>query len=115
MITGLNTAFTLLLNTGLWLGYLFVPLLVLFFKIDKRKLFFMGFYGYSIHMLFGYIDLYNKNSGLLNDPFSIIPGLSLASSFLPVTYMLVYQWTLNHKKNYYGLYRADFCRLSLCI
>ncbi|MDF2036513.1 hypothetical protein P2R12_05840 [Cytobacillus oceanisediminis] len=81
-----------------------VPLLVLFFKIDKRKLFFMGFYGYSIHMLFGYIDLYNKNSGLLNYPFPMIPmipGLSLDSSFVPVTFMLVYQWTLNHKKNYY--------------
>lgn len=81
-----------------------VPLIVLFFKIDKRKLFFMGFYGYSIHMLFGYIDLYNKNSGVLNYPFPMIPavpGISLDSSFVPVTFMLVYQWTLNHKKNYY--------------
>jgi hypothetical protein len=81
-----------------------VPLIVLFFKIDKSKLFFMGFYGYSIHMLFGYIDFFNKNYGLLNYPFPMIPmvpGLSLDSSFVPVTFMLVYQWTLNHKKNYY--------------
>jgi hypothetical protein len=80
------------------------PLIILFFKIDKSKIFFIGFYGYSIHMLFGYIDLYNKNSGLLNYPFPVIPmlpGLSLDSSFVPVTFMLVYQWTLNHRKNYY--------------
>jgi len=83
---------------------LIAPLIILFFKIDKSKLFFMGFYGYSIHMLFGYVDLYNKNLGLLNYPFPVIPmlpGLSLDSSFVPVTFMLVYQWTLNHQKNYY--------------
>ncbi|MCM3708493.1 MULTISPECIES: hypothetical protein [Cytobacillus] len=81
-----------------------IPLIVLFFKIDKSKLFFMGFYGYSIHMLFGYIDLFNKNYGFVNYPFPMIPmlpGLSLDSSFVPVIFMLVYQWTLKHKKNYY--------------
>ncbi|KMJ57162.1 hypothetical protein AB685_17275 [Bacillus sp. LL01] len=83
---------------------LIVPLTYLFFKIDKNKIFFMGFFGYSIHVIFGYVDTFSKNLGFLNYPFPvipIIPGLSLDSSFIPVTFMLVYQWTLNSKKNYY--------------
>ncbi|MEH7443694.1 hypothetical protein V7201_15385 [Bacillus sp. JJ1122] len=83
---------------------LIAPLIILFFKIDKSKIFFMGFFGYSIHMIFGYIDLFSRNLGLVNYPFPVIPmlpGLSIDSSFVPVTFMLVYQWTLNHQKNYY--------------
>ncbi|WP_026582887.1 hypothetical protein [Bacillus sp. J33] len=89
-----------------WLlvALLVVPLIILFFKIDKSKIFFMGFYGYSIHMLFSHIDSFAKHSGFLNYPFPLVPmlpGIALDSSFIPVTFMLVYQWTINHKKNYY--------------
>lgn len=31
----------------------------------------------------------------------MLPGLTLDSSFVPVTFMLVYQWTINREKNYY--------------
>ncbi|RSD28421.1 hypothetical protein [Mesobacillus subterraneus] len=85
-------------------SFLLVPLIILFFKIDKSKIFFMGFFGYSIHVLFGLVDTFSKNTGLLNYPFPVIPtipGLSLETSLVPVTFMLVYQWTLNHQKNYY--------------
>jgi hypothetical protein len=88
----------------LMVSFLIVPLIYLFFKIDKSKIFFMGFYGYSIHIFFSYIDLFGKNLGLWNYPFPvipIIPGISIDSSLIPVTFMLVYQWTLNYKKNYY--------------
>jgi hypothetical protein len=88
----------------LMVSFLIVPLIILFFKIDKSKIFFIGFFGYSIHILFGFIDVYATNSGLLNYPFPLIPmlpGLSLESSLIPVTFMLVYQWTLTHNKNYY--------------
>jgi hypothetical protein len=88
----------------LMVSFLIVPLIILFFKIDKSKIFLMGFYGYSIHVLFGHIDEYATNAGLLNYPFPVIPmlpGLSLETSLIPVTFMLVYQWTLNHNKNYY--------------
>jgi hypothetical protein len=83
---------------------LVAPLIILFFKIDKSKLFFMGFYGYSFHMLFAYTDAFGRNMGFWNYPFPIFPvisGLALDSSFVPVLFMLVYQYTLNHKKNYY--------------
>lgn len=92
------------LEYWLMVSFLILPLVYLFFKIDKSNIFFIGFYGYSVHVVFGYIDLFSKHSGFLNYPFPVIPmlpGLSLDSSFVPVLFMLVYQWTLKHKKNYY--------------
>jgi hypothetical protein len=81
-----------------------VPLLVVVLKIDKSKIFLIGFYGYCVHMSSFYISLLGVNFGLWNYPFQLIPSMpSLAydASFVPVTYMLAYQWTLNQKKNYY--------------
>jgi hypothetical protein len=92
------------LEFWMMIAILVVPLLVLFFRIDKSKLFYMGFYGYSIHMLFAYTDAFGRNMGYWNYPFPIfpvIPGLALDSSFVPVMFILIYQYTLNHKKNYY--------------
>ncbi|WP_079504617.1 hypothetical protein [Mesobacillus jeotgali] len=84
--------------------FLVGPLILLFFKIDRTKIFRIAFFGYSIHMIFGYQDLFGRNMGYWNYPFPVIPvlpGISLDSSLIPVTFMLVYQWTINHKKNYY--------------
>lgn len=83
---------------------LFVPLIVLFFRIDKNKIFLIGFYGYSVHVVFAYIDIFGQNNGRWNYPFPILPvlpGLAIDSSLVPITYMLIYQWTLNNHKNYY--------------
>jgi hypothetical protein len=84
---------------------LFIGSLVLVVtKIDKDKIFLIGFYGYSIHMTVGYLDMIGRHLGYWNFPFPLIPalpGLVLDSSIVPVTFMLVYQWTLNRNKNYY--------------
>lgn len=80
------------------------PLIFLIFKIDKRKIFLIGFFGYSVHVFNFYINLLGVNMGMWNYPiqvFPAIPSLSLDASLVPITYMFVYQWTLNHKKNYY--------------
>jgi hypothetical protein len=80
------------------------PLIVLFFKIDKNKIFHIGFYGFCVHMLAFYIDTFAREMGFWNHPFPLIPwipGFAIDSSIIPVTFMLVYQWTLNHNKNYY--------------
>jgi hypothetical protein len=83
---------------------LIFPLIVLYFKIDKKRLFFYGFYGFSFHVIFAYVDMSGKMLGLWNYPFPIyplIPGLALDTSLVPVIFMLVYQYTFNHNKNYY--------------
>lgn len=89
-----------------WLMVLFLiaPLVILIFKINKEKLFQILFYAYSIHMSFGYHDLYGRNMGYWNYPFPVIPvlpGISLDSSLIPVTFIFVYQSTLNSNKKYY--------------
>ena len=92
------------LEYWIMVAILIVPLIFLVFKIDKSKMFLIGFYGYSIHMLAAYIDLFAINSGKWNYPFSLLPflpSLSIDTSIVPVTFMLVYQWTLNYKKNFY--------------
>lgn len=98
--------FSLYTSLEYWMmvAILIVPLIYLFFKIDKNRIFLIGFYGYSMHVIFGYLDMYGRNSGLWNYPFPVIPvipGLAIDSSLVPVTFMLVFQWTLNHNKNYY--------------
>lgn len=80
------------------------PLVLVLIKIDKSKIFLIGFYGYSIHMTIGYIDMYGRNLGFWNYPVPLIPGLPglvLDSSIVPVVFMMVFQWTLNNNKNYY--------------
>ncbi|GGJ88682.1 hypothetical protein GCM10007063_09000 [Lentibacillus kapialis] len=81
-----------------------VPLIVLFIFIDKRKMLLLGFYGLNIHVWMFYVDVIARSFGLWDYPYELIPILpsfSLDGSLIPVAYMLLYQWTLNNKKNFY--------------
>ncbi|MEK3990511.1 MULTISPECIES: CBO0543 family protein [Robertmurraya] len=92
------------LEFWIMVSILVVPLLILFFKIDKSKIFLIGFYGYSVHVILAYVDIYGMNAGYWHYPFQLLPSLpslSVDASIVPVVCMLMYQWTLNHKKNYY--------------
>lgn len=83
---------------------LIVPLIVLAFTIDREKIFLIGFYGFNIHAWFAYIDTYGVRTRLWGYPYEAIPyfpSFSLDASLVPVVFMLVYQWTLNHNKNFY--------------
>lgn len=90
-----------------WVNMLFllIPLIILWFKIDRKHAFFYGYYGYSVHILSSYIDAYSTLRGHWEYPYKAFPlfpvSLSLDTSLIPVTYMLVYQWTKHRKKNYY--------------
>ncbi|WP_239454451.1 CBO0543 family protein [Bacillus suaedaesalsae] len=81
------------------------PVNILLFKIDRSRALHLGFFGYNVHVLSTYIDGYATNHGNWEYPFKAIPFLPISfgldTSLIPVVYMLVYQWTLNHKKNYY--------------
>jgi len=52
------------------------PLIFVLIKIDKNKIFLIGFYGYSIHMTLGYLDMVGRNLGFWNFPFPLIPGIT---------------------------------------
>jgi uncharacterized membrane protein len=51
-------AYSLYTSFEYWLmaAFFFVPLIVLYFKIDRSKIFLLDFYGYSIHVFFNYTD-----------------------------------------------------------
>jgi len=87
------------------LAFLLIPLIILWFCLDRKKAFQLGFYGFTIHVLATYIDIYGERNHYWGFPFKIIPYLptsvSLDASMAPVSFMLLYQWTINHKKNYY--------------
>jgi hypothetical protein len=82
-----------------------LPLIVLFFSIDKRKALLLGFYGYNVHVFFTYVDAIGANMIKWFYPYKIFPilasSVSLDVSLVPITYMLIYQFTLNREKNYY--------------
>ncbi|MFS0672068.1 hypothetical protein [Ornithinibacillus sp. 179-J 7C1 HS] len=87
------------------LGLLIIPLIILYLAIDRTKIFEILFFGFSIHMLWTYIDTLLGSTTLFVHKYFLIPllpfALSLTSSVLPVGFMLVYQYCLNHNKNIY--------------
>lgn len=83
---------------------LIVPLIVLFILIDKNKMLLLGFFGLNYHVWFSYATSIAVSLGLWEYPYQItpfLPGFSFSASLIPVCFMLLYQWTLNHKKNIY--------------
>jgi hypothetical protein len=87
------------------LGLLIIPLFIIYFAIDRTKIFEILFFGLTVHMLWTYVDVVLGSTTLFVHQYFIIPllpfALSLTSSVLPVGFMLVYQYCLNHNKNFY--------------
>jgi hypothetical protein len=86
-------------------AFLLLPLIAVYLFIDRRRIFLIGFFGFNVHVWFNYIDLLGTRFGLWEYPYKLLPfipvSLSLDASLVPVAFMLVYQWTLNHNKNCY--------------
>ncbi|MEH7111489.1 CBO0543 family protein [Neobacillus niacini] len=81
------------------------PLVILFFTIDWKRALQIGFYGFNVHVWFFYFDEWGSTQTFWTYPYKMIPpvpnSFGLDSSLVPVLFMLVYQWTINNKKNYY--------------
>ncbi|MFC4102600.1 CBO0543 family protein [Paenibacillus xanthanilyticus] len=84
---------------------LIVPLVILYFKLDRRRVYQIGFYGFAIHVLGLYVDAIGTNYGFWSYPYKTIPALptsfTLTSSMIPVGFMLMYQWQSGKRINYY--------------
>lgn len=82
-----------------------IPLVILYLYIDRRNLFLICFYGWNIHVWFTYVDQIAVRYGYWSYPYRLIPYIAYSfvidSSLIPVTLMLVYQWTMKHNKNFY--------------
>lgn len=87
------------------LAAIVVPLLILFFKVDRRRLFEISFYGYTAHVLWSNIDAVLSSYNFLSHPHSLLQfipgGISVTTVIFPVTFMLLYQYCTNKNKNFY--------------
>ncbi|WP_088105819.1 CBO0543 family protein [Halalkalibacter urbisdiaboli] len=87
------------------LGMLFIPLIILYLRIDRKNIFLLGFFGFSIHMLTAYTDALGMRKLWWDYPYTAIPqlpeGISLDASLIPVYFILLYQWCLKRGKNYW--------------
>ncbi|MFD2706254.1 hypothetical protein [Salibacterium lacus] len=90
----------------LWVvvSLLVLPLCLLYF-IDRTRIFELFCFGYTIHLLWTYIDLILENYNYLIHTRFITPllpfALTVTTSLLPVGFLLLYQYCTNHKKNFY--------------
>ncbi|MGI8386013.1 hypothetical protein [Robertmurraya sp. P23] len=83
---------------------LILPLILLYFTIDRTKIFVVCFFGFATHVLFAYVEIFGVRSGLWGYPYQLVPylpSISLDASIIPIGAMLVFQWTLNKNKNFY--------------
>jgi hypothetical protein len=82
-----------------------LPLAFLYFKIDKKRIFELSFFGYSVHVLWSNVDSILYKANLLNHPHPphyLLPiGITVTAVLLPVTFMLLYQYCSNRGKNFY--------------
>ena len=81
------------------------PLIVLYFAMDWKRALQLGFYGFNVHVWFGYIDAFGTSQTFWTYPYKMVPfipnSVGLDASLVPVLFILVYQWSVKHKKNYY--------------
>lgn len=83
---------------------LVLPIAWLWFAADRRRLFEIFFFGYTVHMLWSYtvtmLDRYN----LFVHQYAVIPtlpfGLSITASIFPVSFLLLYQHCTDREKNF---------------
>jgi hypothetical protein len=82
-----------------------VPLGLLFFVVDRKRIFEVFFFGYTVHILWTYASIILENNNWMNHTYFLHPmlpsSLNITTSILPVGFLLVYQYTTKHKKNFY--------------
>ncbi|MFB9328946.1 CBO0543 family protein [Paenibacillus aurantiacus] len=104
-------------NMGTWqfwlLAALFlIPLIMLFWRLDRSKALLLGFFGLNVHVWFSYIDTFGVEQGLWGYPFKFVPflpeSITLDTALVPVSFMLLYQWCMHTRRNFY-LFGAALC------
>ncbi|MBU9713041.1 hypothetical protein [Evansella tamaricis] len=97
-------------HTGTWqfwfsLILLVLPVIILFFTVDRKRVFELLFYGYTVHILWTYISIPLERGGYFIHTYFVSPllpfSLNMTASVIPVSYILLYQYCTNRKKNFY--------------
>ncbi|ABO67013.1 hypothetical protein GTNG_1649 [Geobacillus thermodenitrificans NG80-2] len=78
---------------------------VAFFTVDRKRIFEIFFFGYTIHILWTYTYIALENAMYLSPRYFLTPflpfALNITASVLPVVFLLLYQYCTNHNKNFY--------------
>lgn len=104
-------------NWQFWviLFLLLAPLIVLLIKLDRRRTLEILFFGYTVHMLWTYTDLALIRQGFIDHIYFVFPflpqGLGTTASLLPVSFMFVYQYCINHDKNFF-VWASGLCAVT---
>lgn len=97
-------------NIGTWqfwtvIALLVIPLILVYFAIDRKRIFEVFFFGYTVHILWTYIDIAIEKYGYFVHTYFITPvfphALNMTVSALPVGFLLLYQYCTNRNKNFY--------------
>lgn len=84
---------------------LVLPLVLLYFKVDRSKILLLFFFGYTVHILWTYIDIVLERYNFFVHTYFIAPifphALNMTASVLPAVFLLLYQYCLNHNKNFF--------------
>ncbi|TXC89815.1 hypothetical protein FS935_15750 [Metabacillus litoralis] len=97
-------------HMGTWqfwtvVALLLFPLVILYFLVDRKRIFELFFFGYTVHVLWTYFEIALERLGLFVHTYFLTPifpyALSMTASALPVGFLLVYQYCTNRNKNFY--------------
>ncbi|MCF3944823.1 hypothetical protein [Oceanobacillus alkalisoli] len=107
LISGYWNAYSSFDTWQFWVSLLLfiLPLALLFFTVDRERIFEIFFFGYTVHILWTYASVILEHYNLMNHTHFLLPALpyslNITSSLLPVGFLLLYQYTTRHKKNFY--------------
>ncbi|MRH43241.1 hypothetical protein GH741_11175 [Aquibacillus halophilus] len=97
-------------NLGTWqfwtnIAFFIIPLIIVLIYIDKKRIFQIAFYGYTFHVMIVYLDVFFTRFNYWSHPYHMIPYIPVSipvdATLVPVLFMLTYQYSLNHHKNFY--------------
>lgn len=94
-------------NWQFWfvLFVLIAPLVLLYFTIDRNRLFEIFFFGYTVNMLWTMVEAVLTREGLFVYHYFLMPFLpsatNMTTSLLPVSFLLLYQYCTNRGKNFH--------------
>ncbi|TYS18622.1 hypothetical protein FZC78_03605 [Rossellomorea vietnamensis] len=81
------------------------PLILLIFTVDRSRVFELFFLGYSIHLLWTYIDVPLERYGYFVHKYFFVPiypySLNMTAAVLPVSFLLLYQYCTSRKKDFF--------------
>ncbi|GAA0417585.1 MAG: hypothetical protein ACQEWU_14755 [Bacillota bacterium] len=82
-----------------------IPFVLLYFFLDRGRVFEIGFYGFAIHVMWSNLDNVLSMYNYLITPHSISylfpTSLTVTTVVLPIGFMLLYQYCTNKGKNFY--------------